>query len=511
MKWKFAIIVVMSSLFVGIVKADNPIMACYDISGVNCTSPSIDIGEDGKVHLCWQERRDGESFTCYRCFQPNSSPTPTYTPSLVMDVSNDAGLKRRNDYKTGQTSHIAVDHGDGLASVVFYQRNMHKYWGTEQSALFAANDINPVFVTPTPTCTGTPAPPNYPKAVDHLESVGGMAEHLQDSCVVYHPTLEEIVVFWSQHQRMNDYDHDIYCNYRDVVDPAGEVGTPITGWNHIVKASETEEWVLEFWPSVAVNNSGENDWDGEMYIVTEDFDVAKYTRTPVPTVTPGGIIPTPTPSPTSTPTYGGILPSPTPAHDDPPTDEDGALYFTRISLTPTPDTNTSRVDTTDGEKQHAAKRASIGYYFIDETYPDQDKHYLIVSYIEVWHWSTNYYLKFTKIDLGAEPPNWDDFANYTAIPVQYSPAGGSRPTLDVDSTGLFRCVYLDQNWNIYEINAEYEDTDWSTPQLLVSATSTQPRQNVDFKIDPLDDDVFYVAYDEKTDDGWRVYWEKFTN
>jgi len=393
-----------------------------------------------------------------------------------------------------QVSEIVVDPEDGRASVVFFHRSYRFYRGTEHAAVFVANDIEPEYKTPTPSPTpagATPAAPlpSYPPAVSHLECISGMAEHVKDPFVLFHPVLEEIMVFWSQHHRMSDFDHDIYCNYRSVVDPGGFGIDPITGWHYVVKVTDSIAWRSEFWPYVAVNNSGVSGRDGELYIVSEDYTV------PVPTTTW-----TPTPAP--------LTPTVTPAHNGGDVEEDdGALIFTISSITPTPCFTCGIIDTTKGYPEFSAKRASIAYFFKEAGGgQEEDQHQLVVAYIRNLNSEEDDLLDFTKNDLGDELVDWTTFRDYTPIPAKYIAFEGARPTIDVTPEGLFRTVFLAPDGKIYETNAFFGDDDWSTPQVIVN-TTTQ-KACVDMVIDPMDDDVYYIAYDEKVNDVWRVYWLK---
>ncbi len=223
-------------------------------ANVKSFNPAIDVADNGDVHIAWSERRTIGSFGTY--YRQRSS-TGTWT--TIDTVHDDSGIERLNDV-CDQQPDVAVNRSIDKVAVVFLHRNADFYLGTEQGCIFY----------------------NF-SGLSHLHTVSGMAEHAKDPFIVFNPYLnDDFIVFWSQHDKMSDDNHDIYYNYQ----ATETVGMDsYRGWQFVDKASNTGSWSSQFGPAVAINNSEDQGTPtslaGEMYLATWDYaglDGIMFTR-----------------------------------------------------------------------------------------------------------------------------------------------------------------------------------------------------------------------------------------
>jgi hypothetical protein len=260
--------------------ADSRVEPCLAIGTVENGTKCVD-------HIVWGEAVPLESdptkvnyVSMYRARDDSRSTNEGEKWSEEVEYDNDSGLLRRGDFQAEGT-HIAVsrnpfdpddDEHNNTASAVFFHRNRGFYLGTEQAAVFYCHNIQADWGE------GYNPP--------HLQCISGMAEHIKDPFIIFNPhtsingtIMNNFMVFWSQHERMSDLDHDISYNFRYTDED------DLTGWQYVQRAtvdiydpSSENQYKSEFFPSVAINNSylsGDEPnptlYTGDIYVVSYDY------------------------------------------------------------------------------------------------------------------------------------------------------------------------------------------------------------------------------------------------
>jgi hypothetical protein len=340
----------------------------------DCKNPSMDIGTDGSVHVVWV-RNDGNDH--YESHYRARNNTGWSDGSIT--VCDDNGLIRNSNWHRGviQGPHVAVN-PENIASAVFFHRNKYFYYGTEQAAVFYRHELDP---------WGEEESVNT-----HLHCISGMAEHVIHPFIIYNPyttvggePINDFMVFWSQHEKMNDSDHDIYYNYRfadsEYVDP---------GWQYVLKTGDSDGNKAEFLPFVTLNSSDDEDFRGDIYTVSYEF-----------------------------------------GH--------GFLLFGRYSNNDNEWKAVQDVDLTTG-----SCGASVGYYF-EESQPGVYVHYIVVAcIIHKTNPESHKLVVVESIDNGL---TWTDDNMPDPVDI-HEGFNKTRPVMDIDLDGNIYIVFVNTNGKV---------------------------------------------------------------
>jgi hypothetical protein len=393
--------------------------------------------------------------------------------SEEVEYDNDAGLLRRGDFQ-GEGTHIAVsrnpfdpedDEHNNTASAVFFHRNRGFYLGTEQAAVFYCHNIQADWGE------GYNPP--------HLQCISGMAEHIKDPFIIFNPhtsingtVMNNFMVFWSQHERMSDLDHDISYNFRYTDED------DLTGWQYIQRAtaddSNNNQYRSEFFPSVAINNSylssddpTPTDYTGDIYVVSYDYCGAE----------------------------GQDL-----LYSEYDASEEG---WKRVQpVTGTDDAGTWHTD--------ECWNSSVAYAYYEDEDPE---HYVYLA--------SNYLpdstpipetpvLKFTYKNPDAPNPAWERPGSIYEI----YPEIASPPRIIIDAYGDIYIAYVRENNMIYLARCIYPQgsTDPQRWDHLALVQTDKVHRYLWAEIDPTDNDSFHIVFTElRGDGGTDIFWMKWTD